>query len=185
MNAMTISSERLDLIPMSPDFLRASLENDMAAARSMLGASIPADWPSIQAVLALRLRQLEDEPALQPWLLRAMILRSSRTMIGHIGFHTAPGADYLQAYSPAAVEFGLTVFPPFQRQGFAREASLAMMGWAREVHGVRNFVWTVRPDNAASQALAAKLGFVRIGSHEDEVDGTEDILELKSDGRAV
>src|SRR6516164_7198194 len=110
---MIISSARLDLVPMSPDFLRASLGNDMAAARSILCASIPADWPASQSTLALRLRQLEEDPTLQPWLFRAMVLRSTRTMIGHIGFHAAPGADYLQPYSPAAVEFGFTVFPNF------------------------------------------------------------------------
>ena len=51
------------------------------------------------------------------------------------------------------------------------------MGWARECHGVLRFVMTIRPDNVASQSLAASLGFVRIGSHIDEVDGLEDILE--------
>src|SRR5271170_613751 len=103
---MIICSDRLDLIPMSRDFLRASLQCEMADAQSLLGAAIPDNWPTIPTVLAMRLRQLEDDPALEPWLLRAMVLRSSRTMIGHIGFHTVPGADYLQPYSPGAVEFG-------------------------------------------------------------------------------
>jgi RimJ/RimL family protein N-acetyltransferase len=53
----------------------------------------------------------------------------------------------------------------------------ALMQWAHQVHGVTRFVVTIRPDNAPSQALAAGLGFVRIGSHIDEVDGLEDILE--------
>lgn len=170
---------------MNADFLRASLRNDMAVVRSILGAFIPADWPADPALLSVRLRQLEGDPALEQWLLRAMVLRSSRTMIGHIGFHTAPGADYLQQYSPGAVEFGFAVFPAFQRQGFAREACRALMRWARETHGIQNFVLTIRPDNTASQVLAAQLGFVRIGSHEDEVDGTEDVLELKSHERVA
>ena len=182
---MIIASERLDLIPMSLGFLRASLQCDIAAAQSLLRAAIPDDWPTNPAILAMRLRQLEEDPALEPWLLRAMVLRSSRTMIGHIGFHTAPGADYLQPYSPGAVEFGFTVFTAFQRQGYAREACLALMRWAQAAKGVQNFVLTIRPDNTASQALAAQLGFVRIGSHEDDVDGIEDILELKSQANAV
>ena len=28
-------------------------------------------------------------------------------MIGHIGFHTSPGADYLGEWSPGGAEFGL------------------------------------------------------------------------------
>jgi [ribosomal protein S5]-alanine N-acetyltransferase len=52
------------------------------------------------------------------------------------------------------------------------------MGWAYETHGIRKFVLTVAPNSLPSQSLAAKLGFVRIGSHVDEVDGPEDVLGL-------
>jgi RimJ/RimL family protein N-acetyltransferase len=45
---------------------------------------------------------------------------------------------------------------------------------------VTKFVLSIRPDNAASQALAAELGFVRVGSHPDEVDGLEDVLEYRA-----
>lgn len=176
-----ISSARLDLVPMSIDFLRASLDRDLAAASAILQASIPNDWSTFpQYVLALRLKQLEAMPALGPWLLRAMVLRSSRAMIGDIGFHGPPGNACMEAFSPGAAEFGFDVFPAFRRQGYAHEASIAMIEWASRAHGVRNFIFTIRPDNIASQALAAKLGFSRIGSHEDEVDGTEDILEYKA-----
>jgi RimJ/RimL family protein N-acetyltransferase len=54
-----------------------------------------------------------------------------------------------------------------------------MMRWARQTHGVIRFILSIRPDNTASQALAAQLGFVRIGSHIDEVDGLEDVLEYR------
>ncbi len=53
------------------------------------------------------------------------------------------------------------------------------MHWALHTQGVTRFALTIRPDNHPSQALAAQLGFVRIGSHIDEVDGLEDILECK------
>ena len=53
------------------------------------------------------------------------------------------------------------------------------MRWALLAHGVTRFAMTIRPDNHPSQALASQLGFVRIGSHIDEVDGLEDILECR------
>ena len=56
---------------------------------------------------------------------------------------------------------------------------MALMRWAHEDHGVTRFVLSIRPDNTASQNLAASLGFARIGSHLDEVDGLEDILERR------
>lgn len=172
----TIHSDRLDLVSLAPAFLRAALGHDLAAAERLLGATLPDGLLDATDVLDLRLKQLETDPTLQPWLLRAILLRERRVMVGHIGFHTAPGAEYLRPYAPGGVEFGFTVYPPFLRQGYAREASNALMRWAHHVHGVTRFVLTISPDNAASQALAAGLGFVRIGSHIDEVDGFEDIL---------
>jgi ribosomal-protein-alanine N-acetyltransferase len=176
----SIHTDRLDLIPMTPAFLRASMERNHPEAERELRLSLPTDWPGETAdVLSLRLRALEEEPALQPWLLRAMAHRATGVMVGHIGFHTAPDAEYLQPYVPGGVEFGFTVFPSFRRQGFAREASVGLMRWARHSQGVRRFAMTIRPDNHPSQALAAQLGFVRIGSHIDEVDGHEDILACR------
>ncbi|MFD0895805.1 GNAT family N-acetyltransferase [Luteolibacter ambystomatis] len=174
-----ISTERLDLIPMGPDFLRASLSGDPAAASVAIGATLPPDWPSIPEILAMRLEQLEAVPALEPWLLRAMVLRETRTMVGHIGFHTAPGPEYLEPWSPGAVEFGFSVLEEHRRRGYAREAAQGMMRWAVDEHGVRAFVLTISPGNHPSQALASGLGFHRIGEHVDEVDGIEEILELR------
>ena len=130
-------------------------------------------------------QQLEEDPADQPWLLRAMVPRGSCFLAGYIGFHSAPGAAYLQPYSPEGVELGFSVFPPYRRRGYAREACLALMGWAQECHGVTRFVMTIRPDNIASQSLAASLGFVHIGSHIDDVDGLEEILECNVAGHDI
>jgi RimJ/RimL family protein N-acetyltransferase len=175
-----IVSERLHLVRMTPAFLRASLQGRLEDAGRELNRTLPPGWPGdVADVLSLRLAQLEARPELQPWLLRAMVLRESNVMIGHIGFHTAPGAAYLEPYSPGAVEFGFTVYPPFHRQGYAREASLAMMDWAHRVHGVTRFILCISPSNLPSQSLAAQLGFVQIGSHLDEVDGPEDVLEYR------
>ena len=173
-----IRTNRLDLIPMTPAFLRASLNGDLAEAERHVGLALPRTWPDIQDILALRLEQLESKPTLQPWLLRAIGLRSSREMVGHIGFHTPPGADYLKQWSPGGAEFGFTIFVPHRRKGYAREASLGLMQWARDVHRVTSFVVTISPSNGPSLALASGLGFVRVGAHVDELDGPEDVLVL-------
>lgn len=169
---------------MTPAFMRASLQRNVGEAEQELNIVLPSDWPGdVEYVLSLRLKQLDKDPSLEPWLLRAVVLPETRAMIGHIGFHTAPGAEYLEPYSPGAVEFGFTIYPSYRRQGYAREASLAMMNWARRVHGVDRFVLCISPDNIPSQGLAAQLGFVPIGSHIDDMDGPEDVLELKVSGQ--
>jgi ribosomal-protein-alanine N-acetyltransferase len=178
-----IRTTRLDLVPMSPAFLRASLNRDLVAASEAIGLSLPTYWPDIADVLALRLEQLERNPELQPWLLRAVALRNGE-MVGHIGFHTAPGAQYLEPWRPGGIEFGFTVFAPHRRKGYAREASLALMDWAHTDHGVKDFVLTISPDNVPSQQLAGSLGFSRIGEHVDEVDGIEHIFARTIHGAA-
>jgi hypothetical protein len=70
-----ISSQRLDLVPLPPAFLEASLAGDQASAAGLLKLSIPTDWFREGELIKLRLEQLRREPALRPWLLRAISLR--------------------------------------------------------------------------------------------------------------
>ena len=44
-------------------------------------------------------------------------------------------------------------------------------------NGATRYRLSIRPDNAASQALAAKLGFTKVGTRDDPVEGVEDVLE--------
>ncbi len=174
-----IASKRLDLIPLTPAFYRASLQREHAKAESLLGLTIPAEWFDERWVMQLRLKQLEVDPSLQPWLMRAIALREQHAMIGHIGFHCGPAPQYQNALAPGAVEFGYTVFAAFRRRGYAREACQALMDWARAVHRIERFIVSIRPDNVGSRMLAAHLGFEHTGSQIDEIDGTEDIYELR------
>ena len=81
--------------------------------------------------------------------------------------------------SPGSAELGYTVFPRFRRRGYAFEACRALIGWARETHGITRFSLSISPANVASVALARKLGFRNIGSRVDEEDGPEDVFELE------
>jgi RimJ/RimL family protein N-acetyltransferase len=167
---------------MTTEFLAASLENDRVQCGIILGCAIPSDWPDEPRWPRRRLEQLREDPTLQPWLLRAIVLRDERRMIGHIGFHGRPGGAHLEELAPGGVELGYTVFENDRRQGHAREACEALMSWAHRFHGVTRFVVSIGPANVASLALAKRLGFERIGSHVDEEDGPEDIFVHRFDG---
>jgi len=173
-----ISTDRLELRSLGPVFLRAILAGDCCEASQVLGATVPEECLGSRDVCRMRLEQLAYNPALQPWLLRAMIRRTDQQMVGHIGFHTGPDAEHLRELAPGGIEFGYTVFAPFRRQGFAREAVTALMQWATTEHGIRRFVVSIRPDNTPSLRLAAQFGFQRVGEHVDEVDGLEHIYRL-------
>jgi len=173
---LTIHTGRLALWPMTPAFLRASLDGQVDAAAQLLGATLPAEWPDEWAgVLRLRLRQLEANPALQPWLLRAIVLRDEQVMVGHIGFHDAPGGAWLASFAPDGVEVGYSVFSAHQKRGYAYEAASGLMDWARQAHGVTSVILSISPENLPSQALASKLGFVRISVQIDDEDGVEEV----------
>jgi RimJ/RimL family protein N-acetyltransferase len=174
----SIHSPRLELVAMSPAFLSASLRDDLDAASRIIDFSVPPEWLETKWLMELRLAKLRANPALEPWLLRAIGLRETRTMIGFIGFHTLPGAEYLDPYAPGSVEFGYTVFPAYRKQGYASEAAQALMDWAVREHGVKRFVVSISPTNEPSLRLARKFGFRKVGTVMDPEDGVEDILLL-------
>jgi ribosomal-protein-alanine N-acetyltransferase len=174
-----IRTNRLDLVPMTPDFLDASLRGDGERAERLITAIVPEGWANQSPWTRRRLDQLREDPTLQPWLLRAMILRSESTMVGHIGFHARPGEKYLDELAPGGVEFGYAVFEPWRRRGYASEAAEGLMDWAHRLHGVTRFIVSISPKNRASLGLARRLEFQRIGSHIDSEDGPEDIFERR------
>jgi len=45
---------------------------------------------------------------------------------------------------------------------------------------VRTVRASIRPDNHASQALAAQYGFVEVGQQEDDEDGLETVFEVSA-----
>jgi ribosomal-protein-alanine N-acetyltransferase len=174
-----IRTERLLLWPMSAAFLQHSLAGDHIAAAGELGYAIDAEWLVERELMAMRLHELQQDPDARPWLLRAIIDQATQQMVGHVGFHTRPNPPYLADVCLDAVEFGYTVYTAHRRRGIAWEAAQGLMQWAHRESGVGNFIASASPSNGPSIALLGKLGFERIGGHEDEIDGYEDVYRLR------
>jgi RimJ/RimL family protein N-acetyltransferase len=168
-----IATERLELVWLSPEMIEALLDG----RRDELSFAVPEAWPDDhdRRFLAFRLRQTGEDPGRAPWLVRAIVLPESRTMIGHIGFHGPPGVNARR--EPEALEVGYTVFPEHRRQGYATEAVRALLAWARE-QGVDHFIASVAPQNEPSLRLVRRLGFTEVGRHWDNEDGEELEFEL-------
>jgi RimJ/RimL family protein N-acetyltransferase len=158
---------------MSPAFLQASLDGRLDEAAILLGAILPADWPGdSERTVRWRIDDLAANPAAQPWLLRAMVLREpERRMIGNVGFHDPPGPE-------GKAEVGYGVWPEYRRRGYALEAVEALFAWASREHGIQRFVASVGPWNEPSLGLVRKMGFVQTGVQMDEYDGEEWVFEL-------
>ena len=172
MSSPAVRSERLDLLAMSLELMEALLAGDRERAQPLAGYPIPGDWPAgMESTLRFRIAIARQQPKALPLLLRAMVLGSDPdVVVGRIGFH-GPADD------AGTLEIGYEVFPAFRRQGYAREAVLAMFGWALTDPSVLRFRATVSPGNAPSRRLVAGLGFVEVGSQWDEDDGEETIFE--------
>ena len=162
-DAEVIETARLDLVPLPADWLTAALTG---APRPDLGFADPHGFlDDAEDLIRLRLEQLSRAASLQPWLLRAIVLRDHRQAVGHINFHDAPDTDGM-------VEIGYTVVPSWRGQGIAREAAEGMWAWARS-HGARILRASVAPDNEPSLRLLRSAGFVQDGEQMDEIDGLE------------
>jgi RimJ/RimL family protein N-acetyltransferase len=175
MEPAPILSPRLELVSMSVAFMQALADRDLRRADRAIDALVPAWLPGqLEHFVQYRLAQLEVDPSARQWLGRAMILTDEagrRRVVGTIGFHGPPDEH-------GRLEIGYSVDPDFRRQGLAREAAQALFEWAATTHGVRRFIASVSPTNEASLGLAAGFGFEQTGSHIDDIDGLELVLEM-------
>lgn len=167
---MIVRSDRLDLVPLELPVIDALLAGDLERARSLTGLPIDqATFADDDHVLRLRRDQLRADPAELPWLLRAVVERSTGEVVGRVGFH-APPVD-------GTVEIGYAVAPAHRRRGIAVEAATALIGMARE-RGARRCLASFSPGNDASRAVLARLGFAHVGEQLDEIDGLEEVHAL-------
>ena len=162
-----VRSERLELVNLRGRDLEAALEGRWADLEAALDVVLSPDWfASDVGPFELRLRQIRQDPASEPWLLRALILAEPRTYVGYFNFHAPPSRE-------GWVEMGYSILAEHQRRGYASEAALRMMRWARDEFGVEVFRASISPDNQPSLKMIEKLGFSRVGTQIDEIDGLE------------
>lgn len=169
-----ITSVRLWLRPLDEAVLDLLIEGQVAEAQAALGATISLVWARENLELFTLRRDGLTDHVYRPWGLRALVLRDTGAVIGHAGFHTVPGPDYLTPYATDAVEIGYEIQPDHRGRGLATETLNSLMAFARE-RGVRRFVMSIAPDNFPSLAMANRAGFTRVGEHHDEIDGLEEV----------
>lgn len=124
--------------------------------------------------LAWRVPQVKENPKLNRWFVRWIVLRASREIIGSISFHSAPTADGM-------IEIGLGIHETFRNQGYAKEALMGMWRWAVQDPQVKRLRYTVGIENSPSIRVVESFGFHYIGEQMDEEDGPESIYEIARD----
>jgi len=124
--------------------------------------------------LAWRVPQVKEDPKLNRWFVRWIVLRASGEIIGSTSFHGAPNTEGM-------IEIGLGIQESFRNQGYAKEALLGMWRWALEDSCVKTLRYTVGIHNAPSIRVVESFGFHYIGEQIDEEDGPESIYEITGD----
>jgi RimJ/RimL family protein N-acetyltransferase len=167
--AAVVATERLDLVTLPAGLLRLIEDGQIAELERSLGARVPDGWT--EAIPAsLRLAQLAADPSEEPWLVRAMVLRAPRRVVGSVGFHAPPDGT-------GRVEIGYDVVAADRRRGYAREGIHGLAAWAFTTGRAQICVASVSPDNAPSLALVRSLGFRHAGQQIDDIDGLELVFE--------
>jgi RimJ/RimL family protein N-acetyltransferase len=152
--------------------MSALVAGDLAAASAHAGVQLTDYFtgPDCTWLWRLRLEQLAADPESGRWVARAVVDERTGDVVGHAGFHGPP--------DPAGtVEVGYSVDPRWRRRGYARALLRELLRRAHEEPGVRTVRATISPDNAASLATIAGLGFTHVGEQQDEVDGLELVFE--------
>ena len=172
---MIVATPRLDLVVLPAPLIAALVDGDMTRAKQL--SPFPLDEQTFAAdghVLARRHAQLTADPAQEPWLLHAAVLRETGEVVGRVGFHAPPDAE-------DTVEIGYSTGAAHRGRGIATEMAIGLIRWGAEA-GARTCLASIRPDNAPSLAIGQRLGFRRIGEQIDEIDGLEWVFALPLDG---
>lgn len=133
--------------------------------RLSLRAMTMEDWPAYKAFYASKATRFTGGPydARQAWRLFAgdvghwglmgfgwFILDDGTGAVGACGLHHPP--------HQADLEIGWNTFPAAQGKGYATEAARAVLAWGWETRKPARIVSYIDRGNAASKAVATKLG---------------------------
>lgn len=142
--ARPLLTPRLRIEPVTPRLAHAARQGGEAFARA-LGADAPADWCASSLGLVARAASVTAAP------IRAVAVhKSDGAVVGDVRFEPC-GA--------CRVEIGYSVAAHRRRQGFAVEATGAVIDWLFAEAGAETLVAGCDPRNLASINTLRRLGF--------------------------
>lgn len=171
-----IQTPRLTLVPCTLALVHAALRDRDEFGR-LLSAQVPSDWPNeeVFSLLQQDAQLLEADPQRCEWSY-VIVHTSERTLIGDIGFHAPPDAD-------GCIEIGYDILAAYRRQGYAVEASVALLDWAFQQPGAKCVIAECLMDNSASIRVLEKLGLRRVATTAESIWWSRTREEWMGDAR--
>jgi ribosomal-protein-alanine N-acetyltransferase len=166
LNLEAIVTRRLELVPATPQSLGAAAGDDRDALARSLRARVPDDWPPridddgrmAREGFAFVRDLLAADPALAGWWGWFVILKGGEsTLIGSVSPKGPPDPE-----GTAEVAYGIVSSQ--QRNGYATEATLALIEWVVRDPRVRKIVAETYPQLAASLGVMRKCGLSFLGA---------------------
>ena len=169
--SVMIRSDRLDLLPFTPELIEAMILADAGGLRRIVGARFSAGLvpPLMEDALPMMLEALRANPS--PWWGWICVDRDLGEAVGAIGFAGPPASN-------GKVQMGYAVFPRFEGHGYATEAALAAIRWAFTQPDVVAVRATIPPWNGGSIRVAEKVGMKLTGEAEDDEVGPVLVYEV-------
>jgi ribosomal-protein-alanine N-acetyltransferase len=153
-----IRTARLSLVVMSPELLRAE-QTSYAELGVLLGAEIAPEWPPENwepHVFGFIERHYADDATTIGWNRYVVLLREGRSsiLIGTTGAFRKGAQE---------AETGYSIVPSFQRQGYASEATAALMDWLASKCGLRVITAQTYPTLTGSLRVMERCGMKPAG----------------------
>lgn len=172
----SLAALRLDLIPLSQEALAALIAVDRLSAEREIGAQLPPGEllpPEMADALDHFLGLVRSDPDNAIWSARAYVDRALGAVVGMGGFGGPPGAGN-------TVTLGYSIYPQWQRRGYATEAATALTDWALAQPGVHCVRATIVPGHIASEKVARAAGLQPTGrTEQDQEQGKVQVWERR------
>lgn len=153
-----IFTPRLRLVAIAPMLLRL----ESAALAQSVGAEVPATWPPEHwepHVYDFLDEMYGRAPHAVGWSRYVVTRTDPATLIGTLG-------GFPRTETEAEVGYG--ILPPWQRQGLATDALLALLDEIRRTESVETFTAQTYPHLVASVRVLEKRGFALAGAGDEE-----------------
>ncbi len=164
---MSLDTTRLTLVPCAPAHILALIEDPerLAQLAGLRAADGLRGFFASQQVSPEWLAALRRVTEPDPWHHGFFVVhRESGMAIGSAGFTGPPD-------SSGTVEIAYAVVPSFEGRGYATEAAVALVQFARSSGRVRHLRAHTLPVANASTRILTKIGFHHTGTVDDPVDG--------------
>ncbi len=157
----SIITNRLELVPATPDTTRAALAGADALGAG-LDAVVPSTWPPeyLDApALEFTLKRLSQGAQQEGWWLHFVILPNAstgRTLIGSAGYKGPP--------QNGTVEVGYGIVSDHRRRGYATELTHGLVAHAFQREDLQRVIAETLPELTPSIGVLTKCGFRLIGA---------------------